>query len=60
MTKDGGGRRMRPALMKTTFALVLVSPMRRARETCELAGLGREAVVDDGLMEWNYDPAVYG
>jgi len=46
--------------MKTTFALVLVSPMRRARETCELAGLGREAVVDDGLMEWNYDPAVYG
>jgi probable phosphoglycerate mutase len=52
------GRRLaelvRPSLAKMSFALVLVSPMRRARETCDLAGLGRMAVVDDALMEWNY------
>jgi len=46
--------RMRPVLAKTSFALVLCSPMRRARETCELAGLGDQAVIDPDLLEWNY------
>jgi probable phosphoglycerate mutase len=56
LTENGRrlAERMRPALVKTSFALVLVSPMRRARQTCELAGLSAEAVVDDDLMEWNY------
>ncbi len=36
------------------FALVLCSPLRRARETCELAGFGGEAVICDGLHEWDY------
>jgi broad specificity phosphatase PhoE len=54
---DNGRRlaeRLRPVLAKETFALVLVSPMQRARETCELAGLGTAAVIDPDLVEWNY------
>ena len=54
----GNGRRLaaslRPVLAKERFALVLVSPMQRARETCELAGLGGQAVVEPDLVEWNY------
>ena len=54
---DNGRRlaeRMRPVLAATTFGLVLCSPMQRARETCELAGLGDRAIIDSDLVEWNY------
>lgn len=47
-------RRLRPALADVQFTRVLVSPLRRARETCELAGLTAQAVIDRDLMEWNY------
>ena len=49
---DNGRRlaeRLRPVLAKETFALVLFSPMQRARETCDLAGLGDKAVIDPDL-----------
>jgi broad specificity phosphatase PhoE len=54
---DNGRRlaeRLRPVLAKEAFARVFVSPMQRARETCELAGLGTLAVIDPDLVEWSY------
>jgi broad specificity phosphatase PhoE len=56
LTENGRKRTvpLRDALSKRTFALVLTSPLRRARETCELAGFGDVAEVCDDLVEWNY------
>lgn len=36
------------------FAMVLTSPLDRARVTCELAGLGESARICDDLAEWDY------
>lgn len=40
-------------LDRQRFALVLTSPMQRARETARLAGFA-DATVDDNLVEWDY------
>jgi broad specificity phosphatase PhoE len=43
-----------PLTARMNFALVLTSPLQRARTTCELAGLGGQAEIDRDLTEWNY------
>ena len=45
---------LRQRLNGVTFAKVLVSPLSRARRTCELAGFGDTAEVDPELHEWDY------
>jgi len=47
-------RAMQAKLQGVTFSLVLCSPLRRARETCELAGFGDAAEITEDLMEWDY------
>jgi probable phosphoglycerate mutase len=56
LTEDGRKRAapLRDELAKREFALVLTSPLRRARETCEIAGFGDRAEIDDDLLEWRY------
>jgi len=45
---------LRERLTRYEFATVLVSPLRRARETAELAGLADRAQVEPDLHEWDY------
>jgi probable phosphoglycerate mutase len=47
-------RELAAPLSGERFELVLVSPLRRARETCELSGLGDGAQARDELVEWDY------
>jgi broad specificity phosphatase PhoE len=47
-------RKLAPRFAGRSFALVLSSPMLRARETCELAGLGDQMELCDDLHEWDY------
>src|ERR1700687_4263331 len=54
---DNGRRlaeRLRPVVTKEAFALALVSSMRGARETCELAGPGNAVAIGPDLAQWNY------
>ena len=56
LTEEGrrDAERLRDRLAAFDFALVLVSPMSRARETAALAGLGDRAQVDEDLREFDY------
>jgi len=45
---------LKTKLQGRRFALVLASPMQRARETCRLAGYADQAEVTDDLKEWDY------
>lgn len=50
---ERGGRDVAARLTGTDFALVLTSPLRRARHTAELAGFPDAEVCED-LIEWRY------
>jgi probable phosphoglycerate mutase len=56
LTENGRNvaRQLATILSDHNFELVLTSPLKRARETCELAGLGNKAKIDRDLMEWDY------
>jgi probable phosphoglycerate mutase len=47
-------RALGTVLHAMSFTQVLVSPLQRARRTCELAGLGSRARVVAQLHEWDY------
>ena len=56
LTDDGRrhAEALRGVLAGRTFALVLSSPLSRAWETAQLAGLGERAQPRDELLEWDY------
>jgi len=56
LTEDGraAAASLRGRLAGHDFATVLCSPLRRARETADLAGLGDRAELDDDLREYDY------
>jgi probable phosphoglycerate mutase len=55
LTEDGraAAGALAPALSTRSFALVLTSPLSRARETAALGGFP-DATPDDDLVEWDY------
>jgi broad specificity phosphatase PhoE len=51
---ERNARRLEERLRGLTFAKVFTSPLQRARRTCDLAGFGAVAEIDEDLVEWNY------
>jgi broad specificity phosphatase PhoE len=51
---EENARRLGKRLSGLVFSKVFTSPLQRARRTCELAGFGAVAEVDNNLLEWNY------
>lgn len=56
LTKEGRRQAsaLSPRLSGWQFALVLTSPLLRARETCRLAGYAGQVQVRPDLVEWDY------
>jgi probable phosphoglycerate mutase len=51
---EANARKLGKLIGHVDFAQVLASPLKRARSTCELAGYGARADIDEELVEWNY------
>ena len=51
---ERNARRLWQRLQGLTFDCVLVSPLKRAVRTCDLAGFGKVGVIDRDLLEWDY------
>jgi probable phosphoglycerate mutase len=51
---ERNARSLKARLHGLTFAKVLTSPLQRAARTCELAGFGERAEIDQDLVEWDY------
>jgi broad specificity phosphatase PhoE len=51
---ERNARQLGQRLTGLKFAHVFTSPLKRASRTCELAGFGKQAVIDPDLVEWNY------
>jgi broad specificity phosphatase PhoE len=47
-------RELAPLLGPVPFTQILTSPRRRARTTCGLALIGRQAIIEPELVEWDY------
>jgi len=47
-------RALAPRLQTILFSRILTSPLLRARQTCQLAGIGANAQIEPDLVEWNY------
>jgi probable phosphoglycerate mutase len=50
---ESAARALAPCLRKIHFTKILTSPLLRARQTCQFAGLGT-AEIDPDLAEWDY------
>jgi broad specificity phosphatase PhoE len=51
---EAEARELGERLKELSFTRVLVSPLIRARRTCEVAGFGGRAEIEPDLVEWNY------
>lgn len=51
---EAEARKLGERLKGSTFSRVWTSPLRRARQTCDLAGFGAAVEVVPDLMEWDY------
>lgn len=54
MRGEQNARRLGDRLKGLIFAKIFASPLKRVRQTCELAGYGRLAETDPDLTEWHY------
>ena len=56
LTREGEtqARKLSAILGGIEFSEILTSPLQRAKQTCQLAGLGNRCEIEPDLVEWNY------